>query len=276
MGIKLPFRAFLLGENKREINVEDRSTRYKLTRHSVTAGFEKKISNTLKSAFGYEFSVVNTYDVDPDVVLSREDTGTLVISGLRAGIIYDTRDDPFSPTRGIFSGISVKFTSPVFLSETDFIKSNLYVNTYHQIVSGLVVAVSLRGGFAEGYSGTDELPIVERFYLGGGTTVRGYDQDTLGPKGADGNPIGGNAFLMENLELRTSVWKGLGFVTFLDGGNVWLKADEVKIAQLKFTTGLGLRYNTPVGPIVLDYGFKLRREKGESKGELTFSIGNTF
>ena len=277
MDIQLPFRVFLLGEVKREIDVNTRETRYKLTRHSITAGFEKKISNDLKAAFGYEFSLVNTYDVKPDVILSKEDTGTLIISGLRSGVIYDTRDDPFNPTKGIFSGISVKFTSPVFLSESDFIKCNLYGNTYHQIASGLVAAVSLRGGFAMGYSQTDELPIVERFFLGGGTTVRGYDQDTLGPKGAaDGSPIGGNAFLMENLELRTSIWKGLGLVTFLDGGNVWLKVDEIRLADLKFTTGLGLRYNTPVGPIRIDYGVKLQRETGESKGELHFSIGNVF
>lgn len=276
MGIQLPFRAFLLGEAKKEINLDNRETRYKLTRNTISAGFEKKISNALKAALDYEFSLVNTYDVKPDVVLSREDTGTLIISGLRSGIIYDTRDDPFNPKRGIFSGVSVKLTSPVFLSETDFIKCNLYGNAYHEITSGLVLAASLRGGFAQGYSQTNELPIVERFFLGGGTTVRGYAQDTLGPKGADGNPIGGNAFLMENLELRTSLGKGLGLVTFLDGGNVWLKADEVKLADLKFTTGLGLRYNTPVGPIRVDYGVKLRRETGESKGELHFSIGNAF
>jgi outer membrane protein insertion porin family len=276
MDIRLPFRAFLLGEAKREINLDNRETLYKLTRHTVTAGFEKKISDSLKAALDYEFSLVNTYDVRPDVVLSKEDTGTLVISGLRPGIIYDTRDDPFNPTKGIFSGISVKFTSPAFLSETDFVKCNLYGNFYHQIMSGLILATSLRGGLAQGYLKTVELPIVERFFLGGGTTVRGYAQDTLGPKGADGNPIGGNSFLMENLELRTSVWKGLGLVTFLDGGNVWVKAEQIRLADLKFTTGLGLRYNTPVGPIRIDYGVKLHREQGESKGELHFSIGNAF
>jgi outer membrane protein insertion porin family len=276
MGIQLPFRAFLLGENKKEINLDNRETLYKLTRHTITAGFEKKISNALKAALDYEFSLVNTYDVKPDVVLSKEDTGTLIISGLRPGIIYDTRDDPFNPTKGIFSGISLKLTSPVFLSETDFIKCNIYGNVYHEIMSGLVLAASLRGGLAQGYSKTDELPIVERFFLGGGTTVRGYAQDTLGPKGADGNPIGGNAFLMENVELRTSLGRGLGLVTFLDGGDVWLKADEIRLASLKFTTGLGLRYNTPVGPIRIDYGVKLHREPGESKGELHFSIGNAF
>ena len=272
----LPFRAFVIGEDRKEINIDTRETLYHLIRHSVSAGFEKKISDVLKSELYYEFSLVNTYDVKPDVVLSKEDTGTLVISGLRLGLIYDTRDNQFYPKKGLFSGLTLKVTSPVFLSETDFIKLTLYNNIYHEVKKGLVLAASFRGGFAQGYFKTNELPIVERFFLGGRDTVRGYDQDTLGPKGSDGNPIGGNAFLMENLEIRTSLGKGLGLVTFLDGGNVWLKTNNIDLKDFKFTTGLGLRYNTPVGPLRIDYGYKLQREKGESSGAFHFSIGNAF
>jgi len=276
LGVQLPFRAYILGEDKKEVNVDTRETRYHLTRHTVTAGFEKKLSNAVKSELFYEFSLVNTFDVKPDVILSREDTGTLVISGMRLGLIYDTRDSAFYPQRGILSGIAAKFTSPIFLSETHFMKLSFYGNYYQKIIEGVVLAVSLRGGIAQGYLTTDELPIVERFFLGGSTTVRGYDQDTLGPKGSDGNPTGGNAFLMENLEMRISLGKGLGMVAFLDGGNVWQKINEMDPASLKFTTGLGLRYDTPIGPVRVDYGVKLRREKGESSGELHFSIGHAF
>jgi len=219
---------------------------------------------------------VNTVDVKPDVILSREDTGTLVISGIKPGIVYDTRDNPFNPGKGILSGILFKFTSPIFLSETNFIKTIFYGNVYHELTKAVVLAASLRGGIAQGYNKTDKLPIVERFFLGGRTTVRGYAQDTLGPKGSDGNPTGGNAFLMENLEIRTSLGKGIGIVAFLDGGNVWLKASDIKPGDFKFTTGLGLRYNTPVGPVRVDYGHKLQKEKGESSGELHFSIGHAF
>lgn len=275
LGIPLPFRAYLLGEDKKEVNVDTRETRYRLTRHTITGGFEKKLSSTVKSELFYEFSLVNTFDVKPDVILSKEDTGTLIISGLRLGLIYDTRDNAFLPEKGILSGISVKFTSPVFVSETDFIKLSFYGNFYHKILDGVVLAASLRGGVAQGYLTTNELPIVERFFLGGSTTVRGYAQDTLGPKGANGNPTGGNAFLMENLELRTSLGRGIGVVTFVDGGNVWQKIDEMGL-DLKFTTGLGIRYETPVGPLRVDYGVKLQREKGESKGEVHFSIGHAF
>jgi outer membrane protein insertion porin family len=276
MDIPLQFRAFLLGEYKKEINIDTRETRYRLTRHTVTAGFEKTFGNALKAELYYEFSLVNTYDVQPDVVLSREDTGTLVISGIRPGIVYDTRDNPFEPRKGILSGISLKFTSPVFLSETNFIKLMFYGNIYHALSKRFVLAASFRGGIAQGYFNTQELPIVERFFLGGRTTVRGYAQDTLGPKGSDGNPTGGNVFFMENLEIRTSLGKGFGIVAFLDGGNVWLKLADIRPLDFKFTTGLGLRYNTPIGPIRIDYGHKLQREKGESSGELHFSIGHAF
>jgi outer membrane protein insertion porin family len=81
---------------------------------------------------------------------------------------------------------------------------------------------------------------------------------------------------MENLELRASLGRGIGLVAFLDGGNVWIKADEAKLSDLKFTTGLGLRYDTPVGPVRVDYGHKLQRDEGESSGELHFSIGHAF
>src|SRR5208337_5391853 len=129
---------------------------------------------------------------------------------------------------------------------------------------------------AEGYNHTSELPLVERFFLGGRTTVRGYDQDTLGPKGVDGTPLGGDAFLMGNFELRTDVGRGFGIVTFVDTGNVFDKIQDMSLTSLKFTTGLGLRYNTPVGPIRVDYGIKLSRQSGESHGALHFSIGQAF
>lgn len=270
------FRAFFLTEYREEQNVDTRETRYKLSRNAISSGIERKFSKTLKSEVFYEFSVVNTYDVKPDVVLSREDTGTLVISGVRLGVIYDTRDDPFYPTTGILSGISTKLTAPLFLSESDFIKLNFYGNVYYQLMKRVVIAVSLRGGIAKGYGATDELPIVERFFLGGRATVRGYEQDTLGPKGTDGSPTGGNTFLMGNVEMRFSIGRGVGLVTFLDGGNVWVDTKDLNPLDGKFTAGLGLRYDTPVGPLRVDYGHKLQREKDESRGELHFSIGHAF
>lgn len=276
LGRKLPFRAFLLGEDKRVINIDSRDTRYELERYTATAGIEKKFENNIKAEFYYELSHVDTYNVQPDVVLSKEDTGTLLISGIRPGLIYDSRDNPFYPTKGILTGLSLKVTTPLLFSETDFMKLTFYYNMYHALSKRIVLATSFRGGLAKGYNDTTDLPLVERFFLGGRSTVRGYEQDTLGPKGSDGDPTGGNSFLMENLEIRTYLGRGIGLVAFLDGGNVWTDVESIRLEDFKFTTGLGLRYNTPVGPIRIDYGYKLQKEKGESSGEVHFSIGHAF
>ncbi|MEW6001846.1 MAG: BamA/TamA family outer membrane protein [Nitrospirota bacterium] len=272
----IPFTALLLKENKRVINIDTGETRYRLDRYSATTGLEKRLSNLIRAELYYELSRARTFDVKPDVILTREDTGTLWISGLRSGIIYDSRDNPFDPMKGVFSGISIKFTSPLFLSETNFAKLLFFGSTYYRLQRRLVLALSIRGGLAQGYQETRELPLVERFFLGGRTTVRGYEQDTLGPKGKDGTPTGGNAFLLGNMELRSYLGRNIGVVAFLDGGNVWLKIRDMDTGDLKYTVGLGLRYSTPVGPVRIDYGRKLEREKGESSGEIHFSIGHAF
>jgi outer membrane protein insertion porin family len=273
---QMPLRVFLLYEDRKEVNIDTRDTLYRLNRYAATAGIEKKLNDKFKAELYYEFSLTDTLDVQPDVVLSKEDTGTLAISALKPGIIYDTRDNPFDTRKGILSVISLKATSPLLLSETNFLKLLFQGSAYQQLSNRFVFALSLRGGLSWGYHDTEELPIIERFFLGGRTTVRGYEQDTLGPKGNDGNPTGGNAFLCGNIELRSYLGKGVGIVAFLDGGNVWQKVEDMQLDDIKYTTGLGLRYNTPVGPIRVDYGHKLQREKGESAGELHFAIGHAF
>lgn len=270
------FRSLLMHEKRKEENIDTGETRYRLTRNNFTAGIEKKLSEKFKAELYYDFSVVKTSDVKPDVVLSREDTGTLIISAVRPGLIYDTRDNPFEPTEGVLAGLSFKIASAALFSETDFLKASFYVNKYQSLHKRVVLAASLRGGAAKGFVDTRELPIVERFFLGGRTTVRGYEQDTLGPKGSDGTPTGGNAFVMGNLELRTNIGRDIGFVAFVDAGNVWRKIEQAEISDIKYTSGIGLRYNTPVGPFRIDYGHELNRERGESKGEVHFSLGHAF
>lgn len=268
-------KSFILYEERDEKNIDTGDIRYRVKRRAASIGIEKKLSEVIKSELYYDFSVVKTTDVMPDIILSKEDTGTVIISGLRPGIVYDTRDNPFDPKMGVLAGLSLKFASSILFSESNFLKLSLFANRYQGLSKKITLAVSLRGGLAMGYGSTKDLPLIERFFLGGRTTVRGYEQDMLGPKGVDGNPTGGNVFAMANLEFRTDIGKGFGVVTFLDLGNVWEKIENFDM-NFKYTTGIGLRYNTPVGPLRVDYGHKLNREKGESPGELHFSIGHAF
>ncbi len=273
---KIALKSLMLYENRKEKSLDTKEVLYKLRRNTASVGLEKTLNENIKADIYYDFSVVKTSDVKPDIILGREDVGTLIISGFRPGLIYDTRDNPFEPGKGILAGLSFKIASALFFSETDFAKLIFYGNKYIRLSERIVLALSLRGGLSQGFGSTTELPIVERFFLGGRTTVRGYAQDTLGPKGADGNPTGGNAFAMGNMEMRVYSGKGIGVVGFLDAGNVWQKINQADISGFKYTTGIGLRYQTPAGPLRVDYGYKLNRDIGESKGELHFSIGHAF
>ncbi|UCD34353.1 MAG: outer membrane protein assembly factor BamA [Nitrospiraceae bacterium] len=271
----LPLKIFLIREEKKAINIETRDILYKVDKQSFIAGVEKELIKGLKAGLDYEYSYTDTKDVAEDVILSKEDTGTLGIGSLSPSLFYDRRDNLFNPTSGSLNSVVVKYASSIFLSETDFIKGTFQSSWYHQVVKPLVVALSFRGGVAYGFGESEELPLIERFFLGGRTTVRGYRNDTLGPKGEDGNPTGGNVFALTNLEFRLSLRRNFGLVAFLDAGNVWKTISDVD-DELKYTVGAGLRYNTPVGPLRVDYGHKMNKEPGDSSGEVHFSIGHAF
>jgi outer membrane protein insertion porin family len=271
----LLFRVSLTLEDRDVINIETRDVLYKVEKQSFVAGIEKEIVENLKAGLDYEYSFTDTKDVEEDIILTKEDTGTLRIGSISPSLFYDTRDNPFNPTSGSQHGVVVKYASDIFLSETDFIKGTVQSAWFFQIMKRVVFAFSLRGGAAYGFDESEEIPLIERFFLGGRSTVRGYKHEALGPKGENDDPTGGNVFALTNLELRFNMGKGFGLVTFVDGGEVWQTFDEVD-GDLKYTTGAGLRYNTPVGPVRLDYGYKLNREPDESIGEFHFSFGHAF
>jgi outer membrane protein insertion porin family len=124
--------------------------------------------------------------------------------------------------------------------------------------------------------GGQDLVRSERFFAGGGTTMRGFQQNTLGPVDFLGDVAGGNAVALINQELRFpaySIFDGVGFV---DLGNVFAKASDFSLANLRRTAGMGLRIRTPYFLLRFDYGFKLDRRPGESRGAFFFSIGQAF
>jgi outer membrane protein insertion porin family len=271
----LTLKASLSKENKVAINLDTKDVLYRLDKFSFVIGIEKELTKNLRASLNYEYSFNDTTDVDPGVILSREDTGTLAIGSISPSLFYDTRDNPFDPSSGSLNGIVVKFASKAYLSETEFIKGTFQSSWFFMLPKKIVFAFSIKGGAAHVFGDTEELPLIERFFLGGRTTVRGYSHDTLGPKGEDDLPTGGNIFALINGELRIPVRKGFGIVTFIDGGNVWRVTKDIE-PDLKFTAGAGLRYSTPVGPVRIDYGHKLNRGPDESSGEIHFSFGHAF
>lgn len=252
---------------------------YELRQVGGTLGVEKGFTPFVKGSFLYQFEANRIQNLKPNAKLTPEDEGKVTIGSINLSVERDSRVDPFNPTTGSVNGIHFKDAAFSLGSDVQFFKVSLQSSWYFPVTRWLVFAVSGRSGIAKNFGETLAVPISERFFLGGRSTVRGYRQDSLGIPGVtiiNGTPTGGNAMLLANSELRISLPKGLGLVLFLDGGNVWRDYKEIDASEMKYSTGTGLRYNTPIGPFRLDWGYKLEPEPGESKWELHFTIGHTF
>ncbi len=249
---------------------------FKLKKTALIAGINQKILERSTVSFQYEYSLDETFDVEPGAIISPEDQGRANIAAVRALVVLDFRDDPFNPKRGIYASGVGELASGLFGSQVDYWLLSGQTSYYLPVVRRNSLALSARAGVVLPYGVTSEVPIQKRFFAGGRTTVRGFKQDTLGPIGADGAPIGGDFELILNAEMRVPLQYGFLAAVFVDAGSVWLRDQPSYGFDMRETAGLSIRYITPVGPFSLDYGWKLDPRPGESAGEWSFAIGMVF
>jgi len=213
--------------------------------------------------------------------------------------IRDTRDDVLDPDRGLFLIADNEVAARAMGSEVGFTRSFGQAYRFYRLPTArrMVVALAGRIGMAYGFRREvlndedgvvevveDQLPASERFFAGGDTTVRGFSLDRLGTGAtisATGFPTGGNGLLVLNSELRVNVVGSLGAVVFLDGGNVWLHAEDLDFGDMRGAAGFGIRYQSPIGPIRVDLGFKLDQNqlspgRLERRSVLHISLGQAF
>ena len=218
------------------------------------------------------------------------------LSSVASSLIRDTRNDSIEPNSGSLFGVDAELAARRIGSEVGFLKTFVQGFTYRRLrrPNSAVLAFGARMGLATGFPREvasdnativlDDLPVSERFFAGGDTTVRGFTLDRLGTPETidqDGFPTGGQGLIVLNLEARIPVRGGLGLVTFIDGGNVWRLASDIDLAQMRGSVGFGLRYRSPVGPIRVDWGIKMDRQvlptgERERPTALHISLGQAF
>lgn len=272
---------------------------FNFTRKGVNADLSRQLSRGVRVSGRYALSTTRIFDEN----LLGSDLSPIIIdrafpqvrlSTFSGAFARDTRDDLLEPQKGTFMSVNGGVAAKAIGSEVGYVKTLVEGFFYRNLGKPrLVLAGGMRLGLSNAFrqivetengpQPIEELPASERFFAGGDTTIRGYATDTVGAPntiGANGFPIGGNAMIILNTELRVPVTKWVGAVAFVDGGNVFLHTPEFDLGQLRGSVGLGVRVNSPVGPIRLDMGFKLdRRMIGgvlESPYALHFSIGQAF
>jgi outer membrane protein assembly complex protein YaeT len=250
-------------------------------------GFEQDWPTRGKFLLSYGFRVekqrawlpVNGMEVRTPIVFAAPLTFT---------ISREARDSFLDATHGSFTSHSFEFAPNALGTQFPYIRYNMQFFKYFSLTrprpvpfgetanrSRFVFATGTRIGLQKGLNPRNVV-LTDRFYAGGGTTIRGFEQDSLGPKLPNGAPIGGNAVFIFNNELRYPLFWVLDAVSFVDIGNVFPQVSDFRFSALRKTGGFGLRVRNPFVVLRFDYGFKLDRQHGENIGAFFFSIGQAF
>ena len=221
------------------------------------------------------------------------------LSTFSASYIRDTRDHALDAHRGIYESIEADINPSFLGSNTNFVRFQGQVAYYRRIGGNNIIwANSLRLGLEGAFAG-DHVPLSERFFAGGGSTIRGFSLNGAGPQRnvpvcsnpADTStcskitvPVGGQQLVIFNSEVRFPIpvtfpiiGAKLGGVAFYDGGNVYNSVGfQNFFGNYTNTVGFGLRYATPVGPVRVDIGHLVTNIPGVKATQLFITLGQAF
>jgi outer membrane protein insertion porin family/translocation and assembly module TamA len=286
-------------------NVGGRITVTRQFGRAGSAGFRSRPATTFSLTYANEWE---QWEVDPDILedFSQRDelisigidpTSGGVGSGQRSSISLDagrnTTGNVLDARRGYMASLHLEQAGRWLRGDYDYYEIT-GEGRYFIPVGRAVVALRARAGsidpLGRAFTGDETsaieigVPFHKRYFLGGATNLRGWGRFDVAPLSGFGLPIGGHSVLDFSAELRMPIWGNLGAVLFVDGGNVWMKPWDMKVSDLRYDVGPGLRYNTPIGPIRADIGYQLNPIPGllvngepeTRRFRFHFSIGHAF
>jgi outer membrane protein assembly factor BamA len=251
----------------------------------MRSSLERRYKSNLSLRFTHRLQGTRLTRVSPEAETPSETS----IDALGASLRFDNTDDPFLPRVGWRTLGSVEEGLEIFKNDVGFHKLETRLGRFDTAESGWTFFEGGQFGVLFPASGAvnDSIPINERFFLGGGNTVRGYSERSLGPKDQEGNPLGGTLYLVGNFELRHQIHKKVFGVLFVDIGNLYgsdpgdtsPQVDVKDLDELRMSGGLGIRYHSPVGALRLEGGYQFNPEGSthfKDRTAVHFSIGEVF
>lgn len=215
---------------------------------------------------------ISDVDESADSTLKDEE-GTRLTSAVTLGLTRDSRDVVATPSRGGLTAITLDFAG--LGGDSQFVKTVMSTSYFKPIWLGHIVSGRLEGGYGFGWS-DEPLPVFERFYLGGPNSIRSFKARKISPVDDEGTRIGGTSEVLGNVEYIIPLPFNFRVAAFFDIGNVYGFNTKFDLTNTREAAGAGIRWQSPFGPIRVDYGINLDRRKGEDFGALQFSVGSPF
>jgi len=260
------------------LSVVDRPA-FKAQTFSVAANIERQSNLIYQKRWSWSAGVELLASRETDVTGPAGAAGrdTYFIGALPGLVTFDASDNLLDPTRGF--RLTGRIAPEASLQNGSFfyVRGQLDGAAYFPVSDKIVLAGRTRLGTIAG-AGNNRIAPSRRLYSGGGGSVRGYGYQSIGPRDANNDPVGGRSLVEFSLEarVRTGFFGGnLGIVPFIDAGNVYTSSSP-DFSGLRYGTGLGVRYYSDFGPIRIDVGTPINPQPGDSRIAVYVSLGQAF
>jgi outer membrane protein insertion porin family len=207
------------------------------------------------------------------------EAGERTDSSITLGMTYDTRDSVLLTRHGTHADFSAEFAGGPLLGQTNIYKFQADAQHYILLPDDVILTIAGATGDVDYYGNSSEVPLFDRFFIGGSRSVRGFSNRDIGPIDENGIPLGGNTMAYGNVELTFPIMDRVRGAVFTDAGFLDARAFHYQDAwdELDAAAGLGLRLNLPIGPLRLDYGIPYKDQGyNHSTGKFSFDVGYQF
>lgn len=224
---------------------------------------------------GYTFQALRNRD--NQLVTQPLDERQVIVASVDVGLMRDRRDNPLMPRRGYRVYGRVEAASTAFGGEAEYQRPEFGLSYHTAWGNGRWVHVSAAHGVVLTLGETDDsLPVNRRFYPGGDGSIRGYREGQASPRAADGRFIGAKSYVSATIELEQALTRKWSAVVFVDALGAAVRLADYPFDETLYSVGVGLRYQTLIGPIRVEYGRNIDPRDGDPSGTLLLSIGFPF
>lgn len=265
-------------------NSDTEYTDFKRKARGGKLGLGYNFSRLVSGSLSYRHDTSRITATNPttvsSILLDEFNKGTQQTHSLSANLTRNSTDRFVDPSKGSVQSAVVEYAGGPMGGTSQFAKYFLTEKVFFPVTESSVLSGNLTWGHVVSTEGGGRVPIFERFFLGGPYSIRGFKSRSLSPADPNtGELYGGNKELVLNVEYVFPLMNDIGFkgVFFFDAGNTWRQGEwPGKDEGLRYSTGFGVRWYSPMGPLRFEWGWNLSPKPGESRKVAEFTIGTAF
>jgi outer membrane protein insertion porin family len=270
-----------LGYNLFYHNADYLSNYYNEQNYGASVSLSRAFGQFWSGSITYTLQQYDLYDFasnsSPQLLMEQ---GGRSDSSITLGLTYDTRDSVLLTRKGVHADLSAEFAGGPLLGQTNIYKFQADVQKYILLPYDMILTIAGATGDVDYFGNSQEVPLFDRFFIGGSRSVRGFSNRDIGPVDINNEPLGGDTMFYTNLELTFPIMDRVRGAIFNDAGFLDARAFHYgnALREGDAAAGIGLRLNLPIGPLRLDYGipYKDQGYNHNNTGKFSFDVGYQF